>query len=149
MRHHPFEEAEVASLEYMPFDVRRKLDLVGLHVSLACWQSLSLQERGQWCDEEVMSPAQIASFAERVRRVARNPAPRVIEAVDPDLRPWDQTEAREAIAARASLLGIEIDESGWLELGEAARYALYRLSDARKSAEKFRAALHTFALTSG
>lgn len=113
-------------LEFMPLDVRRKLDLAGLRPSLADWESLTLGQRQELHD------APVEGFAERVLALLPN-----VARTEKSDRPWDR--AHDAIAARAKELGVTLGR--WEDLDDAARYALYRLADPKKDGTKFRAAL--------
>lgn len=113
-------------LEFMPLDVRRKLDLAGLKPSLADWESLTLAQREEL--DSLPEDRFAARFLELLPDVART------EKSD---RPWNR--ARETITARALELGVQL--ARWDDLDDAARYALYRLSDPKKDPAKFRAAL--------
>jgi hypothetical protein len=113
-------------LEFMPLDVRRKLDLAGLKPSLADWESLTLAQRKE-LDE---APAE--GFAERILAMLPN-----VAKTTPSDRPWDR--AHDQIAARAKELGVTL--ARWEDLDDSARYALYRLADPKKDPQKFRAAV--------
>ncbi|MGZ3424770.1 MAG: nitrate reductase associated protein [Polyangiales bacterium] len=116
-------------LEYMPLDVRRKLDLAGLRPTLVEWQSLTLEQRA------ALDAAPLEGFADQVIAllpdVARTP---------PSTRPWNG--ARDAITAHAKSMGLALE--GWESLDDAQRYALFRLAQPEKDREKFRAALAEF-----
>src|SRR5262249_14408500 len=113
-------------LEFIPLDVRRKLDLAGLRPSLATWQALREQTR------PALDPAPERGFREKVLAAIPD-----VERVEPRTdRPWVTEDARRAIEARA---GISLKE--WDELEDAQRYALHRLADPRKDIAKLRAAL--------
>jgi hypothetical protein len=119
-------------LEFMPLDVRRKLDLAGLKPSLADWESLTLAQRKE------LDEAPTEGFGDRVRAMLPN-----VAKTAPSDRPWDH--ARDRIAARAKELGVTL--ARWDDLDDAARYALYRLSDPKKDGAKFRAALEELTST--
>ena len=147
MRRHPFEEEpEIARLAWMPLDVRRKLDLAGLHVSLASWQALSIEEREAWCDAEVSTAGEASAFADRARAACAAHPPREDAPVPADAKPWDSAHAAALVSQRARELELVTDLSGWAGLDESARYALLRLSEKRKSADKLRRALASLGL---
>lgn len=124
-----FEGENNRTLEWMPLDVRRKLDLAGLRLSLAPWQRLTHEQREQLVAAE--GAAFVALVVELVPDVPR---------IEPTA-PWRDEEAFAMIAERARALSIPIDSARLHELDDAGRYALFRLADPKKSEEKFRAAV--------
>ena len=147
MRCHPFEGEEIARLELLPLEVRRRLDVVGLHVSRTGWQALPLAEREAWCEADVDTAEGRISFARRVEvacRAVAHPAT-AIEGTEPG-RPWNRPDAVPRVLERARILGMIADPAPWARLDEPARYALHRLSASEKSPDKLRAALVHFGL---
>ena len=140
-----FEGEEEASLEYMPLDLRRKLDLAALRLSLAAWQALSLDDRASLCAQDVTDHATAAAFRERVLALARAAGHDVPDAPKAATA-WREASAPEGVVARVAALGLDVDLARWSSLDEPRRYALYRLADPRKQADKFRNALEEFGL---
>jgi hypothetical protein len=118
-------------LEFMPLDVRRKLDLAGLRPSLADWQSLAVDQRA------ALDAAPIEGFADRVIALLPN-----VARTPPSTRPWNGDEARDTVAIHAESLGLVLE--GWESFDDAQRYALFRLASPKKDVDKFRAALAEF-----
>ena len=140
-----FEGEEEASLEYMPLDLRRKLDLAALRLSLAAWQAMSLDDRASLCAQDVTDDASATAFRERVIALARAVGHDVPDSPKA-ATVWREASAPEAVVTRAAALGVDVGLAGWSSLDEARRYALYRLADPRKQADKFRSALEEFGL---
>lgn len=141
-----FEGDEVAALTWMPFSLRRRLDLAGLHVSLAAWQALDLDTRRAWC-EHPDDAASFARFAEVVRARCESvghPA----EPCDVALPTWNEPDAARAVWARAESLGhpVAADLDRWRALSDDARYALCRLCEGRRREDRFVAALRELSL---
>jgi hypothetical protein len=109
-------------LQWIPLDVRRKLDLAGLKLSLEAWQHLSTEQREQL----------IAANDEFAALVTSLCAPGRIATTTP----WRSEEALLAIEEAARALGIAIDRA---RMDDAARYALSHL--ASRDEEKFRTAI--------
>lgn len=128
-------------LEYMPFVVRRSLDLAGLRPSLADWQALPLAARQALAARAPNDAAEIDRF--RAELLALLPNVARTNAVDFAARPWAGDAARDAIAARAKENGIDAARlvARWSALDDVARYALHRLADPKKDAAKLRAAI--------
>jgi hypothetical protein len=138
-RTYAFEGDNVATLDWLPLDVRRKLDLVGLHVGLAAWQAIPLDGRRALVAHRVDRREDLEGFTREVR--ARTTEATGIDPVAFDDRPWMRPDALDRIRARAEALSIAIHDDRLAAAGEAERYALFRLSDPKKTVEKFRAAL--------
>ncbi len=141
-----FEGEESERLEWIPLDVRRRLDLAGVRLSLAGWQAMPLHARARLCEAPVDRETDVAAYAEAVRAAAPAEAVTPIAKVPFDQRPW--TDAGPRVAERARALGVDVDLARWAELDDAARYALHRLSDPKKSEAKLRAALAELGLAS-
>ena len=140
-----FEGEAAASLEYMPLDLRRKLDLARLRLSLASWQAMPLDDRASLCAQEVTDDAGVGAFRERVIALARAVGQEVPDA--PEVAAvWREASAPEGVVARAAALGLDVDLTRWASLDEPRRYALHRLADPRKQTDKFRSALEEFGL---
>jgi hypothetical protein len=140
-----FEGAEAASLEYMPLDLRRKLDLAALRLSLAAWQAMSLDDRASLCAQDVTDDASATAFRERVIALARAVGHDVPDAPKA-ATVWREARAPEVVIERVAALGLGADLARWPSLDEPRRYALYRLADARKQPDKFTSALEEFGL---
>lgn len=134
-----FEGDNTQTLEWIPLDVRRRLDLAGVRLSLAGWQALPMQERVRFCEAPVDAPGDVAAYRAAVLAAAPAGSAVPIEPIPFDARPW--TDAVDRVVERARALGVAVDPARWASLDDAARYALHRLSDPKKTEEKLRAAL--------
>ncbi len=61
---------EPGELDFIPPDVRRKLDLVRLKLHLADWRGLSLEERRELVDLPVEAPGELMRFGRELIRMA-------------------------------------------------------------------------------
>jgi hypothetical protein len=112
---------EDESLEFMPLDVRRKLDLAGVKLSLAEWQRLSLDQRRELVDaDDALAVLAMVPDVERFVPVS----------------PWRSEEALLAIEEAARALSIALDRKA---LDDRGRYALHYL--ATRDEARFRAAI--------
>src|SRR5262245_56836209 len=114
-RRFAFEESINDTLELMPLDVRRKLDLSGRRLSLTVWRQLpeSVRRDLAECDD-----AEFALLVERVAPGADRMAPSA---------GWRNAGAVAAVAAGARAAGLRFEVDVWNRLDDAARYALWRL----------------------
>lgn len=138
-----FEGENNTTLEWMPLEVRRKSDLAGVRMSLAAWQAMPKEDRARLVAAEVGSPEDVEAFRALATALGEKAIGKVdtVVAVPFDARPWATDGARDEVIARARACGMVLDPARWSSLDDHARYALFRLSDPKKSEEKLRAAL--------
>ena len=144
IRQFKFEDEVHQSLACVPMAVRRKLDRVGVKVSLEQWQALAQHERlaichlptasGEECNalktflEETVrarSGAATKTLSDEVRRSAEPPAtppPRLVE--------------------NAQTAGVTLNQTVWERLDPDERYALIKLGGGAEQSHNFVAALH-------
>jgi hypothetical protein len=127
-----FEREVHATLDLMPFTVRRKLDLAGLKLSLAGWQTLPIADRRALTDAEVDDDASVASFAAALRAAAARVDAPLAPLPSRGLPPWRETTVPIVVAARLLELGAPIADAAWAALDDEARYALLNLSEKRR-----------------
>ncbi|HWE23894.1 MAG TPA: nitrate reductase associated protein [Myxococcales bacterium] len=133
------------TLEFIPLAVRRKLDLAGLKLSLAAWTALTRAERLAVCHLPVDGAGDLDAYREALAGFAQRAGHPVapLEGGPLDRGAWGPERIPQAIAARAAKLSI----AQWSALPEEARYVLLKLSEARRSPEKFEAALRELKLS--
>lgn len=139
------DDPDARDLTLMPLPARRRLDLAGLKVSLAAWQSLELVVRAALTRFPVDLPRDLADFAAAVRAhcdAVGHPA----AAMAPAARPWDTPAALESLRARASSLNVAIDPVAWASLEEPARFVLAHLASPRRELPRLHAALRATGL---
>ncbi len=138
-----FEGENNRTLDWIPLDVRRKLDLAGAKLSLAGWQQMSREQRVELVETDVASASDAARYRELVLKLANATGGKLEEIVPVafDARPWSTEAALLEIEERARALSIAIDRTRYVALDDAGKYALFRLADPRKTEDKFRAAI--------
>jgi hypothetical protein len=143
-----FEGENNVTLEWMPLDVRRKLDLAGVRLSLAAWQAMPREQRAELVRAEITSAADVEHYRALATRLGEAAIGKVetIVPVPFESRPWTTDAARDEVVHRARACGIAIDPSRWHTLDDGARYALFRLADPKKSEDKLRVALSELGL---
>ncbi len=131
------------SLDCVPLTVRRKLDLAGLKISLAGWQTLTRAERLALCHLPVDDAEAVAVYREVYQGFADRAGVPLQPLPDDSMagRPWLAPSPPAAVTTKAALLDGAADLSRWPDLDEESRYALFKLSDPKKEAGKLRAAL--------
>jgi hypothetical protein len=137
-----FERETHETLAFMPFAVRRKLDLAGVKLSLEGWTALSLDDRRALRDLRVEAPAEVAAFLDRLQTAAARlkiPVSALPDApADP---PWRTPSVPSSIRARIDELGAALPDDRWAALDDEDRYVLFRLAEKRRDPERLLAAL--------
>jgi hypothetical protein len=146
LRRFKFEDEVYSSLSCVPMAVRRKLDKVGLKISLAQWQKLSRGERLAVCHLPIDSPDErevIKLFLDEAVRDRSGDVPKPLSddarsAADPPSEPPPE------LMTRAAQLGISLGPTQWQRLDDDERYALIKLGVGAEPSHNFGAALHEF-----
>jgi hypothetical protein len=136
------------SLDCVPLTVRRRLDLAGLKISLAGWQTLTRGERLALCHLPTESEADIAVYREVMQQFCDARGVPLKPLGDSD-RAWNAPEPPEGLRARLHELSVALPPAAWRALDEESRYALCKLADPQREPAKLKAALIELGLASG
>ncbi len=143
IRRFNFEDEVHHSLACVPMAVRRKLDRVGVKVSLEQWQALAQHERLAVChlptdsDEERET---VRTFVEKSVKARAGTATKPLsEEVRRSAEPPTAPPAR--LVENAQLAGLALNQSVWDRLDADARYALIKLGGGAEQSHNFVAAL--------
>jgi hypothetical protein len=127
------------TLDCVPLTVRRKLDLAGLKISLAGWQSLPREERLSLCHLPVDEPLELevyrevlTGFAARAQ-VPLSPLP----SGDASRERWNASEPPEGVRARLDAAGHALAPTAWAALDEESKYALVKMAEPKRDPRKF------------
>jgi hypothetical protein len=143
IRRFDFEAEIYESLSCLPMAARRKLDRLGLKISLEQWQRLSRGERLMICHAPASMPDEcevLRLFIHEVA-IARSGLPP---------RPLSDESRKEAeppaeppppLVANANALGVALTARDWERLDDDGRYALIKLGGASRPSHNFKAAL--------
>src|SRR5438128_12459660 len=128
LRQFKFEQEVYETLSCVPMAARRKLDRVGLKISLNQWQQLGRGERLAICH----LPAELTEEREAIRLLVQEAVHNRCAAVVKEL-PLEARESAEppSVAAprlieRARAAGIELGQREWDRLDSDERYALMK-----------------------
>jgi hypothetical protein len=143
LRQFKFEHEVYASLSCVPMAARRKLDRVGLKVSLSQWQELRRGERLAICHLPADLPeerAAIRLFVEEVVRDRSGAAAKELpiearESADPPVAPAP------SLVERARAAGVTLGQREWDRLDPDERYALMKLGGGVEASHNLVAAL--------
>ncbi len=132
------------TLEFIPLAVRRKLDLVGLKLSLKAWTAMPRAERLAVCHLPVDGPGDLEVYREALAAFAERAGHPVapLEGGPVDGSEWGAARIPESVAARAP----KLSPAQWSALPEEARYVLFRLAEPRRGPDKLNAALRELRL---
>jgi|SRR6185312_270013 len=145
-RRFQFEDEVHQSLSCVPMAVRRKLDHIGVKLSLEQWQKLTRAERLAICHLPVESEEESAATRDFVREAvmsrAGGPTKDLPDAVKRSAEP--PTSAPQSLIEAAHGVGIELGTAQWSRLDADERYALIKLSSGERPSHNFAAALREF-----
>jgi hypothetical protein len=144
IRKFKFEDEVHHSLACVPMAVRRKLDRVGVKVSLEQWQALAQHERLAIChlptDSEEERIAVQTFLEEAVRARAGTPTKALSEAVKLSAEP--PATPPERLVENAKAAGVTLNQPVWNRLDGDERYALIKLGGGIEQSHNFVTALH-------
>ncbi len=130
------------ALSRIPLDVRMKLDLTGLKISLRDWLACSFEERTALCHLPINSVEETQAFTAYVDFLCRKnkgePA-EVTEVLDPVL--WSAAEVPAAVAQKSAACFNIVMLSEWQHSEPHQRYALYKTAISKSQPEAFAAIL--------
>lgn len=146
IRKFKFEEEIYESLNCLPMAARRKLDALGVKLSLAQWEQLGRGERLMICHAPSASEEErdaLRTFIEEATIARTGLAPKTLpdearRAADPP------TNLPELLARNARVAGIKLDDQAWSTMDDDQRYALIKLGNTEQSSHNFAAALEEF-----
>ena len=146
MRKFKFETDIYESLSCLPLAARRKLDALGIKISLAQWQQFGRGERLMVCHAPAASEEEreaLRTFLEEVTLAHTGSRP---TALPDEARRSAYPPARvpSRLARNAMDAGVPLDDLRWAGLDEDQRYALMKLGDSEKPSHNLPAALREF-----
>jgi len=144
MRQFEFESEIYQSLSCLPMAARRKLDRLGLKISLEQWQQFSRGERLMICHAPASLPDEcdaLKLFIQEVAVARSGLPPRALadKSRDEAKPPADPPPV---LVANANALGVALTPRAWERLDDDERYALIKLGGAAPPSHNFKAALH-------
>lgn len=144
MRQFGFEAEIYESLSCLPMAARRKLDRLGLKISLAQWQRLSRAERLMICH----APASTLDECEVLRlfihevTLARSGSSPTVLSDESRKEAEPVTEPPATLVTNANTLGVALTAKEWERLDDDERYALIKLGGGARPSHNFKTALH-------
>jgi hypothetical protein len=143
IRRFKFEDEVHHSLACVPMAVRRKLDRVGVKVSLEQWQALAQHERLAVCHLPTASDEErdvLRGFIEEAVRLRSGGATKLLpDEVRRSAEPPAAPPAR--LIENALAAGVTLNQPAWDRLDADERYALIKLGGSAEQSHNFAAAL--------
>ena len=135
-----YEAEYYPTLNRLPLDVRRKLDLTGIKIALKEWLAFSFEERMVLChlpcdndtDEERAVYGRYLDFL--CRHYFGKPAERVA-VLSKSL--WASLEVPQTVIEKSAALHRTVTLDHWRALPEPKRYALYKTAASKSQPEAF------------
>ncbi|MGH7853869.1 MAG: nitrate reductase associated protein [Candidatus Binatia bacterium] len=126
------------SLSRIPLDVRMKLDLTGLKISLKDWLACSVEERAVLCHLPIDSAEEKQAFTAYIDLLSRKnkgEPVEVTEGLDPGL--WSAVEIPAAVAQKSAPCFNTVMLAEWRRWEPHQRYALYKTAISKSQPEAF------------
>jgi len=139
MFHRFCHEAEYyPTLSRLPLDVRMKLDVTGLKISLDDWLSFSFAERTVLCHLPCASDEEKSAFRAYLDFLSlkyRGAPVAVTETIDRSL--WERSRVPAPVREKSAASGVVITTDEWLGWQSHQRYALYKTAVSKSQPEAF------------
>jgi hypothetical protein len=126
------------TLSRLPLDLRRKLDVTGIKISLKDWLAFSLEERAVLCHLPGESDEEKQVFTIYLDFISRKYNGKAIEKTDTlDSALWSEALVPDAVVQRCASLKHNITLEEWRCWQSHHRYALYKTAVSKNQPEAF------------
>jgi len=133
-----YEAEHYPTLGRLPVDVRRKLDITGIKISLKGWLAIGLEERAVLCHLPCESAEEQQVFTTYLDFLASKYLGRPTDKTEPmDSALWSEAAVPNAVTQKSSSLGPAITASEWRNWPSHHRYALYKTAVSKSQPEAF------------
>ena len=143
LRQFKFEQEVYATLSCVPMAARRKLDRIGLKVSLSQWQQLGRGERLAICHLPAELPDEWEAIRTLLEEAVRARCNTAVKELPLEARASAEPPASPpaTLVERARAAGITLGQSEWDRLDGDERYALMKLGGGAEASHNLTAAL--------
>lgn len=126
------------NLSRLPLDLRRKLDVTGIKISLKDWLAISLEERNVFCHLPCENAEELQVFATYLDFLIGKYLGKASEKTEPmDSTLWGEAAVPDAVAQQCSSLGLAVTLAEWRNWPSHHRYALYKTAVSKSQPEAF------------
>ena len=133
-----YESEYYPTLSRLPLDVRRKLDLIGLKISLKDWLAFSLEERTVLCHLPTESTDEQRAFQAFLNFLSRKYLGRPVQTAEPVTATlWNAATVPELVVLTSANANAAVALEEWAQWHDHDRYALYKTAMSAKQPEAF------------
>ena len=126
------------SLSRIPLDVRMKLDLAGVKISLQDWLAWSFEERTVLCHLPCADREELDALVAYLDFLSRKYAGASVVMTEPlDRALWEGTAVPFLVREKSAAGGSVVTPSDWLGWQSHQRYALYKTAISKSQPEAF------------
>jgi hypothetical protein len=126
------------TLNRIPLDVRMKLDLTGLKISLKDWLAYSFEERTVLCHLPIDNDEEKQAFTGYLDFLSRKNTGTSVEATDPlDPESWSTANIPAPVAQKTAACFNTVMLEEWRRWKPHQRYALYKTAISKSQPEAF------------
>jgi hypothetical protein len=133
-----YESQYYPTLNRLPLDVRRKLDLVGIKISLTDWLAFSLEERTVLCHLPIDGTDEQQAFHAYLDFLSRKYLGRPVqtaESMSPSL--WNAASVPTPVFVKSADSNAAVTREEWAQWQNHDRYALYKTATSTSQPEAF------------
>ena len=133
-----YEAEYYVNLSRLPLDLRRKLDHIGVKLSLKSWLAFSIEERTVLCHLPCESLEESRVFTAYLEFLCRRYNGVPIETTEPLVDSlWAPSAVPAPVAEKSAALGYAITLDQWRGWQSHERYALYKTATSKSQPEAF------------
>jgi len=133
-----YEAEYYVNLSRLPLDLRRKLDHIGVKLSLRSWLAFSIEERIVLCHLSCDSLEESGVFTAYLEFLCRRHNAAPIETTEPLADSlWEPSAVPSPVAEKSAVLGYAITLDQWRVWQAHERYALYKTATSKSQPEAF------------
>ena len=137
-RRFQYESQYYPTLSRLPLDVRRKLDVIGLKISLKDWLAFSLEERIVLCHLPTESIDERQAFQVFLDFLSRKYLGRPVQTTEPmSASLWNGETAPEPVLLKSADSNAAVTREEWAQWHDHDRYALYKTATSNNQPEAF------------
>ncbi len=126
------------TLSRLPLDLRRKLDVTGIKLSLKDWQAFSFEERTVLCHLPCETDEEAQALSNYIDFLSRRYTGKPIEKIAPlDASLWQPSAVPHAVSERSVALNRTVTLDRWRRWPSHDRYALYKTALSKSQPEAF------------
>ena len=126
------------TLSRLPLDLRRKLDVTGIKLSLKDWQAFSFEERTVLCHLPCETDEEAQALSNYIDFLSRRYTGKPIEKIAPlDAALWQPSAVPHAVIERSVALNRTVTLDRWRRWPSHDRYALYKTALSKSQPEAF------------